>query len=310
MNPSEFRGVPLKKLLFPLTLVLFLLLSACGAPASGAGEGTLTIAATTYPVYLFTTAVTEGIEGVEVVQLVNQPTSCLHDYTLTVNDMKAIEKADVLVMNGAGLEDFMSDALARSDAVSVDCSAGIALLPTLEHEGHDGHDHEEEYDPHIWMDPDNALQMMQNISAGLAPLLPEQAQIMADNVTRAGLRFQSEISAPSGAPRGQELITFHDGFQYFARAFGLTMLKAIEEEEGAETSAAEIKEIVALVGGHGIPAIFTEKNGSDATAKAIARETGVSVFQLDMIMSGAGDGIGPYIDAVNANIDTITEAFQ
>ena len=106
-----------------------LLLSACTPAAEPGDDGTLHILATTYPVYLFTTAVTEGAEDVEVSLLVNQPTSCLHDYTLTVSDMRAIEKADVLVMNGAGLEDFMGDALAASDAAVIDCSEGIELLP-------------------------------------------------------------------------------------------------------------------------------------------------------------------------------------
>ena len=85
-------------------------------------------------------------------------------------------------------------------------------------------------------------------------------------------------------------------------------MKAIEEEEGAEASAAEIKEIVGLIGEYDIPAIFTEKNGSDATAQAISRETGCGVAQLDLVMSGDGSGIQPYVDAMNQNIDTILEA--
>ena len=103
-------------------------------------------------------------------------------------------------------------------------------------------------------------------------------------------------------------MTFPDGFQYFAAAFDLELLKSIEEEEGSEASAAEIKEIVALIEEHDIPAIFTEKNGSDATAQAIARETGVAVYPLNMIMSGEGSGIQPYIDAMNANLQTIAQA--
>ena len=85
-------------------------------------------------------------------------------------------------------------------------------------------------------------------------------------------------------------------------------MKAIEEEEGAEASAAEIKESVGLIQEHDIPAIFTEKNGSDATAQAIARETGCAVYQLDLVMSGDGSGIQPYVDAMDQNIDTILEA--
>ena len=82
------------------------------------------------------------------------------------------------------------------------------------------------------------------------------------------------------------LITFHDGFQYFAKAFHLPLLASIEEEAGSEASAHEIVEITELVKEHGIPAIFTEVNGSDATARAIARETGCRVAQLNMLMDG------------------------
>ena len=244
-----------------------LLLSACTPAAEPGDDGTLHILATTYPVYLFTTAVTEGAEDVEVSLLVNQPTSCLHDYTLTVSDMRAIEKADVLVMNGAGLEDFMGDALAASDAAVIDCSEGIELLPAL---GHEGHDHDTEYDPHIWMCEESALVMMNNILHGLGALDEKNLDFALDN--------------------------------------GLNLLKSIEEEEGAEASAAEIQEVVDLVREYEIPAIFTERNGSEATARAISRETGCAVYQLDMIMSGDGTGIQPYLDAMQKNIDTIAEA--
>ena len=293
-----------------LSLLLsgLLLLTACGggtASAPAEEEDTLRILATTYPVYLFTTAVTEGVEGVEVTRLIREEISCLHDYTLTVNDMKAIEAADVIVMNGVGLEDFMADALASSDAPVIDCSQGVALLAAL---GHEGHDHDAEYDPHIWMDPDRAAQMVWNVATVLSELDTMNGDLYTANASAAEARLQSEVNRVEDPDDLAGLITFHDGFQYFAQATGLDLLKAIEEEEGAEASAAEIKEIVGLIGEYDIPAIFTEKNGSDATAQAISRETGCCVAQLDLIMSGDGSGIQPYVDAMNQNIDTILEA--
>lgn len=294
-----------------LSLLLsgLLLLTACGGgtaatPAPVEDNDTIHILATTYPIYLFTTAVTEGVEGVEVTRLIQEEISCLHDYTLTVNDMKAIEAADVIVMNGVGLEDFMSDALATSDAPVIDCSEGVELLEAM---GHEGHDHDTEYDPHIWMDEGNVSIMLETISRELSALDPDHQETYEANraAADAALGYDADkLSQLSGKP----LITFHDGFQYFARATGLDLLKAIEEEEGAEASAAEIKEIVDLIGEYNIPAIFTEKNGSDATAQAISRETGCGVAQLDLVMSGDGSGIQPYVDAMNQNIDTILEA--
>lgn len=294
----------MKKLFAPLC-ALVLLLSACGQPAASQpqDEGTLHIVATTYPVYLFTTAVTEGAEGVEVSLLVNQQTSCLHDYTLTVSDMKAIEGADVIVMTGAGLEDFMDDALSASDAQVINCSEGIDLLPAQ------GHDHDAEYDPHIWMDPANAQVMLGTIADQLGQITGQDLQArcteVQQQVEQASQQWKEQLTTLSDP----KLITFHDGFQYFSRSFGLELLKAIEEEEGSEASAQEIKEIVSLVEQYHLPAIFTEVNGSESTAQAISRESGCGVYQLNMIMSGDGTGIQPYLDAMQNNIDTIVEAF-
>jgi len=300
-----------KKTLLALLLCALFLLSGCRETAAPPEEGVLHVLCTTYPVYLFTTAVTDGVEGVRADLLVNSQTSCLHDYTLTVNDMKAIEGANVIVMNGVGLEDFMADALAASSASLIDCSAGIELLPTLEHAGHDGHDHEEEYDPHIWMDPYRAGQMVENIAAGLSALDPDHAAAYGEN-RNAALHALSIVD-PNDRDMvfpPYQLITFHDGFQYFAAAQGFELLKAIEEEEGSTASAAEIKEIAELVEDRAIPAIFTEKNGSTATAKVIANETGCAVCELDLLMSGEETGIQPYLDAMEADLRIVLEAFQ
>lgn len=294
-------------------LSLALLLSAC-APAAPEVTPRLTVAATTYPVYLFATAVTEGVEGVEVRQVVNQPTSCLHDYTLTVTDMKALEGADAVALSGAGLEDFMSSALAQTNAVTIDASAGIAQHAPDEHDvEHDAdHDHGGEAgDPHLWMDPRNAVLMLENLSARLSTLDPDYAEQYAANCATAVQAVNDAYWADLQKLTGlldRNLITFHDGFHYFADAFHLTILKAIEEEEGAETSAKEINEIVSLVKQYHLPALFVEVNGSDATANTIARETGVAVRPLSMVMSGDGTGIQPYLDAMAANTDTILEA--
>ena len=110
----------------------------------------LTVVCTTYPVYLFASAVTGGIDGVVVERLDTGSTSCLHDYTLSMEDMKKLEGADVIAINGAGLEEFLEDALAASDARIIDCSEGIELLENLSHH----HDEDEEAPPaRPWRSP-------------------------------------------------------------------------------------------------------------------------------------------------------------
>ena len=279
--------------------------------------------ATTYPIYLFARAVTDGTEGVVVERLDTGSASCLHDYTLSMADMKKLERADLIALNGAGLEDFLSDALATSDAEVVDCSAGAELLENLSHdhkEGDEDHAHGH-YDPHYWMDPASVPTMLDNLVEGLVQIMPEWEPLLRTNTGLAADLVERELldtyqGRDGGGLTHRELITFHDGFQYFARAFDLELLAAIEEEAGSEASAKEIVEISQLVREHDIPALFTEVNGSDATANAIGRETGCQVWMLDMLMSGDDvpqdwgleKVMEQYISRLKGDLETVREA--
>ena len=299
------------KRFFTLFLCVCLLFCGCSAQRPANEDDTLHILTSTYPIYLFTKSLTEGVGGVEVTQLIDETVSCLHDYTLTVPDMKAIEKADIIILNGADLEVFMEDALAQTNAVTIDCSQGIDLLPA---DGHEHHEHETEhhhghYDPHYWLSNEAGQAMLNNILHGLSELDPDNAAIYIKNHS-AAVKLFSENRVDLSSLSCPYLITFHDGFRYLAHDNGLTLLKSIEEEEGSTASAADIKEIVALIREYNIPAIFTEKHGSDNTAQTIARETGVAVYPLDMLMSGDGQNISAYFEALNANYAIIREALS
>jgi ABC-type Zn uptake system ZnuABC Zn-binding protein ZnuA len=295
-----------KHLALPLAgLLLCSALSGCTGYASQPEDGTITIAATTYPVYLLASAVAEGADNITVVPVVNQSVACLHDYTLTVSDMKTLEKADLVLLSGAGLEDFMDDALMGKP--TIDCSVGISLLESDEEEG--------EPDPHIWLDPRRAAQMTRNIAAGLAELDPDQAARYTENgdqeaasllsLWAQGVEELSQLSC-------RQLITFHEGFSYFADAFDLDIVAAIEEESGSEASAKEIVEMVSLIDTYQLPAIFVEQNGSDATAKAIQRECGVTLSSLSMMMSGPEEysETNCYETYLRQNLDTIKEVLE
>ena len=310
-----------KRAILALLLVLSLLLSGCGsAQGEEETEARLTILAATYPVYLAVQAVTEGVDGVAVERLNTGEVSCLHDYTLTVTDMKKIETADVIALNGADLEEFMEDALSASSALVIDCSEGVALLENADHvhtEGDDGHDHGH-FDPHYWMDPANLVQVVANLQSGLAQADPDHRDLYQENARSAAAqleRWDADLSDMVQAARadGVEiagLVTFHDGFRYFAQALDLPLLASIEEEEGSEASAKEINEITGLVKEYDLPVIFTEVNGSDATAQAISRETGCAVAQLTMLMDDPEEGgLENYYDGMLDNVTAILNSF-
>ena len=288
-------------------LRIFLLLAGLLLGGCSAGTEPALIAATTLPVYEFTARICEDTP-LTVTRLVTEEVSCLHDYSLNVRQVKAAEAAETIVISGAGLEEFMENLL--QDADRIDASEGISLLaPEEHHHGeeeshHEGHSHEE--DPHIWLSPACAAAMAENIYNGLVSRYPRHEAVMTENLQN--LLQELEILDAYGREQladlsCRDLITFHDGFAYFADAFDLHILRAVEEESGSEASARELIELIEEVEHHSLPAIFTEKSGSVSAAGILSRETGCGSFALDMAM--AGDS---YFDAMYYNIDTVKEA--
>lgn len=286
-----------------LSLILLLL---CGCTPQ---QAPAQIAATTLPVYEFTNRLCAGTP-LTVTRLVTEEVSCLHDYSLNVRQVKAAEAAETIVLSGAGLEEFLEDILMDQDRI--DASEGIRLITPEEHhhghedsnDSHEGHHHEQ--DPHIWLSPANAAIMAENICQGLSRRYPQHQESFQKNLRK----LQEELEALHLYGQEQlsglfcrDLITFHDGFSYFAESFDLHILEAVEEESGSEASAKELIHLIEEVEHHQLPAIFTEKSGSVSAAGIIAREAGCRSFPLDMAM--AGDS---YFDAMYHNIDTVKEA--
>ncbi len=289
----------MKRLFCVLLALLILALPGCAA-----GSDTQ-ILATTLPVYEFTKQLCAGTE-LSVAKLIDQDVSCLHDYTLTIFQMRAAESAQITVISGAGLEEFLDGVLG---ARLIDASQSLTLLEAEHHHDHDnpnGHVHTD--DPHIWLSPANAKVMAYNICHGLKEEFPQYAAVFDANLadlTNELNALQQYGEAELKDLSCRELITFHDGFSYLAESFDLTILKAVEEEAGSEASAATLIELATLVETHELPSIFTETNGSTSAAGVIAAETGAKVYALDMAISGDS-----YFDAMYHNIDTLKEALQ
>ncbi len=287
----------MKRILCCLTAAVLCLLAGCGgAGAETKTEGKLLLA-TTKPVYELTQAVLGDTEGFQVELLIQEQVSCLHDYTITTGQMKKIEQAEAVILSGAGLEDFMSSSLSgKEEGAIIDSSEGIELL---------------EDDPHIWLDPRRYAQQGENIAAALGEKYPDYAENFQANAkayTDEILKKYQEDWYPAAQSLScKELVTFHDGFSYFADAYGLTILAAMEEEEGAEPSAAELKEVMELTKEHGLPMIFAEKNGAANAAEIVSQETGAKLGILNLGMSSDS---GDYVQVMDEDIDALKAGLQ
>lgn len=286
-----------------MLLVLLLALYPCGCTSQ---VTSVQVAATTAPVYEFAMRICQGTD-ITVTCLINENVSCLHDYTLQTSQMRTVESAEILLISGAGLEDFLEDIITSSDTV-VDASQGISLLHGDEEHAHSEHEHSHTHDPHIWLSPTNSVLMAKNICNGLSEKYPQYASIFSANLDalcsdlyaldQYGKDALSSLSC-------RDLITFHDGFAYLADAFDLRILYAIEEESGSEASALELIEIAKLINANNLKCIFTESNGSTSAAQILSAETEAKIYSLDMAM-----GDCDYFTAMYHNIDTIKEALK
>lgn len=282
----------MKRIALFLCIVLTASLLGCSAPPEKAD-----IVATTLPVYEFTTMLCQDT-GLTVTRLIDENISCLHDYSLSVNQVRTVEAADVIVRTGGDLDAFMEDISAGKPVILANDGQRIPGASL----GRDP-DHP---DPHLWTSPILAKVMAANICNGLKKQYPDHTETFEKNLDHLTDELDALLQYGKMALldlSSRKLITFHDGFFFFANAFDLQIVESIEEEAGSEASAAELKRLITLVRQNDLRAIFVETNGSASAAELIHAETNVPVYRLDMAISGDS-----YFEAMYGNINTIKEA--
>ena len=271
-------------------------------PAHLWANQSLRVVTSFYPVYVAVLNVTAGIPGVEVSNLASPHVGCLHDYQLTAGDVRRLADADLLLVNGAGMEPFLGKVAQQSPGVRVvGVSEGIALLDD---------------NPHVWVSLEGARRQTENIAAALAAAAPDRADAFRANASayNASLSALEEKMRAALAPyAGTPIVTFHQAFPYFARDFDLDLAGEIEREPGAEPSARELADTVKLVRQRKVKALFAEPQFPDQSAQVVARETGVRVYSLDPVVTGPSDPAaarGAYLQAMEKNLEVLQEALR
>ena len=271
-------------------------------PAHLWANQSLRVVTSFYPVYVAVLNVTAGIPGVEVSNLASPHVGCLHDYQLTAGDVRRLADADLLLVNGAGMEPFLGKVAQQSPGVRVvGVSQGIALLDD---------------NPHVWVSLEGARRQTENIAAALAAAAPDRADAFRANASAysGSLSALEEKMRAALAPyAGTPIVTFHEAFPYFARDFDLDLAGEIEREPGAEPSARELADTVKLVRERKVKALFAEPQFPDKSAQVVARETGVRVYSLDPVVTGPSDpeeARGAYLRAMEKNLEVLQEALR
>ena len=211
--------------------------------------------------------------GIGTPELLLSAKNSEHTATLSPQQLSDLGKADVVFMIGSGLEHKLvqisgSEAAGGKKFISLSASAGIRTLPVRqggtfevheEHEGeeHEGEEHEGEehddhdeailkFDPHVWLDPENARAMTNAVAAELSRIDPGNARTYEANAaaTLASLdQLTAAISADTKPLQGKPFVVFHDAYQYFEKRFGLAAVGSISDVSASAPSAKRLNEI-------------------------------------------------------------------
>ncbi|MDA8221063.1 metal ABC transporter substrate-binding protein [Desulfosporosinus sp.] len=267
-------------------------------------ERSLTIAASFYPMYIFTLNIAKDIPNVNVVSLTKPTTGCLHDYAVTPDDMKNLEGAQILVINGAGMESFMDKVISQIPNLKIiESSQGLTLIQG---------DGDEGVNPHVWLSITDAITQVKTIGDQLAALDPVNAPKYQENTQAYIVKLESlrtKMHQTLDGVQQRNIVTFHEAFPYFAKEFNLNTVGVIEREPGSAPSAQELSDTIEQVKSLEIKALFAEPQYPAKAADTIAKETGAKVYTLDPIVTGPMEA-DAYINLMESNLVTLQEALK
>lgn len=260
------------------------------------------ILASTFPIYQFTANVCANVPNITLNLLIPAAAGCPHDLALKPADIQKLATTDALVINGAGLEEFLAKPLADLERRPQIIDAG-ANVPVLDE---DGHDH---LNSHLFASPANARLMVANIAARLAELNPENAEQYAKNAEDYSARLaklseQLQKVGQNAANRGIALE--HDALTYLAVNAGLEIVAVFEHSLSANALAKVELLLVAKK-----PALLAgDAQYPDRLLRTLARETGIPFAQLNPCASGPADaGLNYYETVMQKNLELLEKFF-
>jgi zinc/manganese transport system substrate-binding protein len=246
-----------------------------------------------------------GGERVSVTTLVG-PDGDVHVYTPAPSDAQKIADAKLVIINGLGLEGWLSRLVqsAGSKATMITASQGI----TPRKLGADA-------DPHAWQSVANAKSYVANIRDALVAADPASAGIYRDNADRYLAKLDAldrdVRAAVAQIPEGRrKVISTHDAFGYFAAAYGIEFIAPQGVSTESEASARDIAAIITQIKASKIPAVFLENISDPRLMRRISTETGARIggtLYSDSLTGEKGDA-PTYIDMVRHNIKALTSA--
>ena len=219
-----------------------------------------------------------------------------HTYELSPGRVADIARADLVFVNGLGLEGNVRDAIdENAGGPVVELSEGLATLDS---------------NPHLWLDPRLAARYVERIRDVLIEHDRQgRAQYEANARTYleqvGALDRETEAAVQSIPPERRKLVTFHDAFRYFATRYGLEIAAVVVRSPGQDPSAQDVARLTETLRSEGVPAVYKEPQFNAAVLEQAADEAGVRV--LDLLSDAYTEGVDSYLALMHFNLRQLQE---
>jgi ABC-type Zn uptake system ZnuABC Zn-binding protein ZnuA len=293
-------------------LVVAILVSACAGSPAPRSASLNVLAAETFLADIAQNIAGDRVRVNALVPLGVDP----HSFEPTPADIRKVADSQLLIINGAGLEEFITKLLENAGGKRevVEASKGLTSRKPREDEPRDP---DREGDPHFWLDPNNAIQYVANIRDALSHADPAGAATYTANAN-AYIAKLKELDAwiveqvKQVPPERRLLVTNHESFGYFADRYGFTIVGTIvpSVSTGASPSAQQMAQLVDRIKAAKVKAIFLETGANPQLAKQVAQETGIKVV-TELYTHSITDARGnapTYIEMIKHNTRAIVDA--
>ena len=261
-------------------------------------EQNLTVVTSFYPMYIAAMNVIGDTSGVTLENLSEPQTGCLHDYQLTPEDMKLLSTADVFIVNGGGIETFLTDvAKSYPDLQIIYGGENVEMLDD---------------NAHVWMNMEDYKIQVETIANKLAEADSAHASQYEANAEAYCGRIQvlcNRARALREQIQGEPVVIFHEAYAYVAQEYGLEVVGSMDLDEERQVSAGEVAEILNVIEEYHVPVVLAEQLYGESMGNTVEGESDAQVVYLDPLTRGNYEK-DSYLDAMENNMELLEKAFE
>lgn len=256
-----------------------------------------------YPIYVMTLNITDGVENVETSNMAENFFGCIHDYTLTTDDLKKVENANIFIQSGKGLEPFTEKVIQGNKNIQIiSCANDIEDL--IEND-------EGEQNAHTWLSIKNYKEEVKEIAEQLSKNDIKNEKKYQANLKKYiskldELELQYKDLKSKIIKNNQKAICLDESLEYILKENGIEETTIETDHEQSSLSAEQVKEIIEKMKKEKINSIFIAKNNNTKTAELLAKETGAKIYKLNSGMSGEADK-DDYLNIMKENFEVLKQ---